>query len=161
MLTENHLEVGTAKAKSYLHIKSSSLWILNWEVRAEGLLWVYVAIPGNGCSRERKLQGQSHGFTVDADQNHWHPLPLPRSQAVVHNALVLVAIGKTIHEITQVFFILLTYRLPKNTAKAEWIQEAFSTDLCKCCIKLKFFSLLLFFPERKVSVTFSLASASW
>lgn len=53
----------------------------------------------------------------------------------------------------QVFFILLTYRLPQNTAKAQRIQETFSFDLCKC-IRLIFSQqlfVIIFLAQRVTS----------
>lgn len=55
----------------------------------------------------------------------------------------------------KVVFILLTYRLPKNTAKAQWIPETFSTDLRKCGIRLlcsqKFFVITIFLAQGVTS----------
>lgn len=153
MLTENHLEVGTMKAKSYPHKKSSSLWILKWEVRAECLLWLYIAIAGNGCNEERGNSRVRAMGLLEMQVRTTGILPLPRvSGCCMWCFSVWLAMGKTVQEIMQVFLILLTCRLPKNTAKTRWIQETFSTDLCKRCIRVifgqKFFVIMIFWPRE-------------
>lgn len=153
MLTENHLEVGTVKAKSYPHMKSSSLWILKWEVRAECLLWLHTAILVSGCSEETGNSRVKAMGLLEMQVRTTGILSFSPGLRLLYIMLqCVISNWENNPWNNESIFYPLNLQLPKNTAKAQWIPETFSTDLRKCGIRLlcsqKFFVITIFWPRE-------------